>query len=176
MHELKAALLDALGLKDLPRTGWVRAGVEGPESVAAHSWGLSLLVLTFLPAHLDRDRALAYATVHDLGEVFAGDITPHDGLSKAEKVARERAAMDRLSALPAPIRALWDAYEAQADPEARFVRQLDRLDMALQGARYAQRHGLDLREFLQSARKAIHAPELKPLLDLLEADYGSEAR
>ncbi len=35
--ESKDALIEALGLKDVVRAGWVRAGVKQPESVAAHS-------------------------------------------------------------------------------------------------------------------------------------------
>ncbi|NCF97628.1 MAG: HD domain-containing protein, partial [Euryarchaeota archaeon] len=34
-----------LHLKHVLRTGWVRAGVESPESVAAHSWGMSILAM-----------------------------------------------------------------------------------------------------------------------------------
>ena len=68
-------LLEALGLKALPRTGWVRTGVPAPESVAAHSWGVSWLVLVLLPPHLDRHLALAYAVLHDLPDV--SEMIPH---------------------------------------------------------------------------------------------------
>ena len=53
---LRARLLEALSLKDLARAGWVRAGVQHPESVAAHSWGVAWLVLALCPAELDRGR------------------------------------------------------------------------------------------------------------------------
>jgi len=160
-------LLEIQGLKALLRTGWVREGVPDPESVAAHSWGVAWLTLALLPAHLDLARALTYAVLHDLPEVRAGDVTPHDPLSRAEKAAAERDAMAGLSAeLPrgAALRASWEAYEAQADPEARFVRQLDRLDMALQAIWYTEAHGLPLGEFLDSAHGAITDPDLIALI------------
>ena len=42
-------ILEWLHLKNVARAGWVRAGVESPESVAAHSWGMSLLALHLCP-------------------------------------------------------------------------------------------------------------------------------
>lgn len=162
----RQALLDALALKDVARAGWVRAGHPDPESVAAHSWGVAWLALALLPPGLDRGRALAYAVIHDLAEAWTGDVTPHDGIPTAEKHASERAAMvalcDRL-ARP-DLLALWDAYEAQADEESRFVRQLDRLDMALQASRYAAQTGLDPADFLRSAHAGIDDPGLTRLM------------
>jgi putative hydrolase of HD superfamily len=62
------------------------------------------------------------------------------------------------------LAALWRAYEAQADEESRFVRQLDRLDMGLQALRYEQTTSLDFNEFLDSAREVLRDPELVALL------------
>ena len=49
----------AYKLKSLSRQGWVRAGVTDPESVAAHSWGIALLVIHLAPPDLDILKALA---------------------------------------------------------------------------------------------------------------------
>ena len=167
---LVEGLIEALALKDLPRAGWVRRGLEQPESVAAHSWGVAWLTVALLPPDLDLGKALAYAVLHDLAEVRVGDLTPHDGVSADDKAHREARAMRELCTnLPAQLVERWLAYERQADPEARFVRQLDRLDMALQAAAYAQRTGMDLTEFFRSARKAVHTPGLLTLLDAIEA-------
>ncbi len=162
-------LIETLGLKRLPRSGWVRAGVSEPESVAAHSWGVSWLVLVFLPPELDRARALTYAVLHDLPEVRVGDLTPHDGIAPLEKARREHQAMASLCASVPGGGALllaWEAYERQADPEARFVKQLDRVDMALQAVFYG-REGTVVDEFLASARAAVSDPRLITLVDLL---------
>jgi putative hydrolases of HD superfamily len=170
---VKEALVEALGLKALPRAGWLRERVPAPESVAAHSWGVSWLVLVLLPPHLDRRRALTYAVLHDLPEVRAGDRTPHDGVSHAEKSRAEHAAMVGLCAgLPngGELLSTWEAYEAQGDEEARFVRQLDRLDMALQAVRYAREGTTGLAEFLDSAEAGLTDPVLLALLRDLRAD------
>ena len=171
MNEL---LLEVLGLKALDRAGWDRVDVPRPESVAGHSWGVSWLVLVFLPEELDRERALAYAVLHDLPEVRVGDLTPADGVPAAEKAEREHRAM---SALCAPLArgpellALWERYEAQADPESRFVRQLDRLDMALQAAAYAQ-DGQPTLEFFDSADRFITEPILREVLERLRDRFS----
>lgn len=164
-------LLETLGLKDLDRAGWVRRGVEGPESVAAHSWGVGWLVLVLLPPDLHRERALAYAVLHDLAEVRVGDLMPSDGVSRDEKHRREREAIGQLLAARPDLSDLWEAYESQADPESRFVRQLDRLDMALQARRYADRGTPNLEEFLDSAATVVEDPALVAILDALRADW-----
>lgn len=158
------ALVELTELKALPRSGWVRRGVPSPESVAAHSWGVAALTLLLLPAELDRERALAFAVLHDLPEVRVGDLTPADAV--ADKAARELAAMTAMAAsLPRgdEILELYRAYERQDSPEARFVRQVDRLDMALQAVAYA-RDGHDLSEFLASAAQVIRHPDLVAVL------------
>jgi len=161
------ALLEGYRLKHVDRAGWLRVGVAPAESVAAHSWGVSLLVLWFLPPDLDRQRALTYATLHDLAEARVGDITPHDGVPRAEKHRAESAAIDLLLAERPELAAAWRAYERQGDPEARFVRQLDRLDMALQAVAYHQAHGAEVREFVDSAASAIEHDALVAVLRAL---------
>lgn len=166
MRELRDRLIEILELKELPRAGWLRAGVAAPESVAAHSWGVAWLVLALCPAGLDRGRALAMAVVHDLAEVRVGDLTPHDGVDRAEKAAREaRALVELVAPLPAGdgLATLWREFERGATAEARFVLACDRLDMALQAARYAARDGVDTAEFVESALAVLEAPELRAL-------------
>lgn len=157
---LKARLLEVLQLKDVPREGWRRVGVAKPESVAAHSWGVAWLVLLLCPSELDRERAMAMALVHDLAEARVGDITPHDGVTAEDKSRREREALVELLG-PLPHRddliALWEAYEAGADPEAQLVKACDKLDMALQAQRYAA-EGVDTAEFIASALKRLDLP------------------
>ena len=158
-------LLTALRLKHVPREGWKLRGLSDVESVAAHSWGVAWLVLLYLPDNLCLERALRYAVIHDLAESTVGDITPHDGISREEKHLREEHALRELFAqLNRPdLLQSWLDYEAQADPEAQFVRQLDRLDMGLQAIQYAERE-LNPTEFIASALDAIHTPRLQALL------------
>lgn len=165
---LRAALLEALALKELPRSGWLRVGVPAPESVAAHSWGVALLALALCPPRLDRARAVAMAVLHDLAEVRVGDLTPHDGVAPADKQRRERSALGAMvQPLPAgdELAALWEEFEAGSSPEARLVRACDKLDMALQAARYSEDRGVDTREFIASALEQIDDPTLRALIE-----------
>lgn len=165
-RDLHATLLAAMALKHLPRAGWVRVGVQSPESVAAHSWGVAWLALVLSPADLDRGRVLAIATIHDLAEVHVGDITPHCGVDPADKAAREAAAMAALlSGLPNgdELKALWEEYEHGSSREGRFVKALDKLDMALMATVYANGQNVDTAEFITSALSRLDDPLLKAL-------------
>jgi len=144
----------AFGLKSLPRAGWIRKGIENPESVAAHSWGLAMLCLEFGPRiqpPLNIERVLALALIHDLPEVIVGDITPHDGVSKVQKQEREH--QGALQLLNPTMLDVWLEYNTNVSPEAKFVHAMDKIDMAVQAVIY-QNH-TDTTEFIQSAWKRI---------------------
>ena len=133
-----AAVIELLGkLKDLKRSGWVMKKVSAPESVADHSWGVALLAVLLTPEGLDGHKCLQLAIVHDLQESIVGDITPADGIGREEKSRRERAAVGLLAEkLNFPeLKALFEEFEALETPEARFVKDMDRIEAVLQ-ARY----------------------------------------
>jgi putative hydrolases of HD superfamily len=161
----RAALLrEAMGLKAVDRAGWLRVGVGAPESVAAHAWGVALLALATCPPELDLPAVLRMALVHDLPEVRVGDLTPHDGVPREEKRRREAEAAAALLAPWPELLAAWEEYDRGASPEARFVHQLDRLDLGLQARRYAA-EGHAVEELLESARRGVQDPALRALLD-----------
>ena len=144
------ALLDAYALKDERRTGWQLRGVDAPESVAAHTWGVAYLVFalgdrfrTDLPGlDLDLDRALRLAVVHDVAEAETGDVATRadstaDAPAPDAKEAAEREAMaDLAGPLPDRLRDAWEAYEARESPEAVLVKECDLLDVCLQAVLY----------------------------------------
>jgi putative hydrolase of HD superfamily len=164
-------------LKQLYRQGWLRRGIaeQRCESVAEHALGVAMLALFVLDAYplgLDRDKVLRLALLHDLGEVYAGDLMPSDLVSTEEKHQREAEAVARVvGKLPngAEHMALWHEYEAGQSREARFVRQVDRLEMGLQAAVYERQEGVDLSEFYESVREALSISELRAILSELEA-------
>ena len=154
MAELKA-LQHQFQLKSLPRAGWQRVdGISNVESVASHCWGMSLLAIRYLPEGLCLKKTLRIITVHDLPEVIAGDITPHDGVGAEEKRVLEESAAQQL--LSATDYASWLDYAEQSSPEAQFVKILDKVDMAIQASIYDK--GLNCAEFLESARRYFHHP------------------
>ena len=159
----RQSLIDGLGLKSVARTGWLRVGIEDVESVAAHSWGMAFIASQICPDEIDRAKVIEMCIVHDLAEVVTGDITPHDGVSTAEKSRLERAAFEQLS-LADNTEQLFDEYEQQVTLEARFVRFVDRLDMALQASVYEAK-GADLSEFKESVKDLAHDHGFSHLLE-----------
>ena len=143
------ALVEAYALKDETRTGWQLREIEAPESVAAHTWGVALLVARFCPPELDRERALTLAIVHDVAEAETGDIATRaeagaQSVDADEKERREREAMaGPLAALGEEIHEAWEAYEARDTPEARFVKDMDVLDTCLQALVYERQRRYD---------------------------------
>jgi putative hydrolase of HD superfamily len=148
-------LLRAARLKDLPRTGWLLRGVGRPESVAAHGYGTTLatlLLLDLVDAPLDRERALALAVLHDLPEAALGDVpTPAARhLPPGAKAAAEASLLDEMTAgtpVAASWRALWAEFDAGVTPEARLVRDADKLDLFLQALLYERAGNRDVGEF-----------------------------
>lgn len=151
-----------LQLKELRRAGWARVGHPGAESVADHSWSVAMLALLHCPPELDREKLLIMALLHDLAEIVVGDITPHDGVSKADKHACEAAAMADLLAERPDLLAIWHEAEARQSPEALLLKRLDRTDMGLQAERYVQTGHISSEaaaEFSRSAGSLVDIPQ-----------------
>lgn len=171
------AFYQILQLKQLYRQGWLQHGLEAArcESVADHTFGVAVLALLLADeafSGLDKARVLSMALLHELGEIYAGDLTPQDGISRAEKQERERRGVERaLEGLPVgpAYLALWEEYAKGASAEAQFVRQVDRLEMALQASAYAASGAIDPTDFYRSAGRALTLDVLKQALPSLDA-------
>ena len=164
--KIRNTLLECLALKDLPRAGWVNAGVENPESVAAHSWGVAWLAAVLCPKGVDRGVATTIAVIHDVAEVRVGDITPEDGVDADEKSRVEHEATAQiLAALDGDesLLELWLDYEGERTPEGRFVKACDKLDMALQASVYSETQGIELGQFIDSALDRLEDDVLRRL-------------
>ena len=164
-------------LKQLYRQGWLRRGVppERCESVAEHCFAMAMLGWWIADAHfpqLDRDKILRMTLAHELGEIYTGDIIPADQIPVEEKHRQEREGLLRVvGKLPngEQYLALWEEFEAGQTPEVRFVKQIDRLEMALQAAVYQQQGFGDMREFFISAGETVTDPALREILQALIA-------
>jgi putative hydrolase of HD superfamily len=163
-------------LKQLYRQGWLLRGVpiERCESVAEHSFGVALLSLfladTYFP-QFDKAKIVSMALIHDFGEIYAGDFTPSDNVQPTEKQDLERQSVVKVLqklANGSTYIALWEEFESGESPEARFVRQIDRLEMGLQASVYSRQNLVDPSGFFISAMRALQEPQLQSILKDLE--------
>lgn len=139
-------------LKRIPRTGWVNNHVKDPESVADHSMRTAFLALTLCPPEVDRSKAVMMALIHDLAESNVGDITPLDGVTLEDKYARENAAWTQISESLGneELQNMWKEMEEGKTNEAKFVYQLDKLEMLIQAEEYENlQPELDLSQFFK---------------------------
>ena len=162
-------------LKQLFREGWLQRNISEAdcETVAEHTFGNAMLCLMLLPRHpeLDALRVLRLALLHDLGEVYVGDITPSDNVPKAEKQKLEHAAMKKiLDKLPEGQALMddWLAYEAQDTPEAQFVKQIDRLEFAMQASIYKHQGKVDPTGFYDVVEQQLTSEALREEMRVLK--------
>lgn len=170
-------------LKNLFRRGWLQAGIpaESCESVAEHSFGVATLCILLLPEfapQLDVERVVIMALLHDVGEVYAGDITPQDGLDEHVKLVAEMESVTSiLNNLPVGQEYLqiWNEFEVGETPEAQFVHQMDRLEMGLQARVYTEQGYRDLEHFYHSAIQGISDKVLRNLVgDVIPVDSDAD--
>ncbi|HII15582.1 MAG TPA: HD domain-containing protein [Nanoarchaeota archaeon] len=172
-HPIVQFYFEFVHLKQLYRQGWRLRGVpeDKCESVADHSFGTGVLAYVvaneYFPS-LDASKVLLLATFHDLCEAHGGDPTPHDNIPPEVKSAKESAAIKKLfRSLPQGQKyvQIWEEYEEQKTPEARFVKEIDRLEMALQAAVYEKQGREDLEEFFPWVQQRVSSPKVKEILE-----------
>ena len=137
-------------LKRTPRTGWVRSHVNHPESIADHSMRTAFLALTLCPPEVNKDKAVKMALIHDVAESIVSDITPFDGVTLEDKYQREDRAWTEIcgSLNNDEMQVMWREMEAGETPEAKFVKELDKIEMLIQAEEYENlQEGLNLDQF-----------------------------
>ena len=177
-HPMIEIFFEYAQLKNLYRQGWLKIGISelDCETVADHSFGVALLGYTIAEEYrpdLDSAKVMKLGLFHEMGEIYAGDITPKDGVSIDDKTQKEFQGVQQVfSRLPNAAKYLdiWSDFEYQKSPEAKFVKQIDRLEMALQANLYERMNYNGLDEFFPYVQERINSPELKPIFeDILKA-------
>jgi len=130
-------------LKTTKRTGWIYRGIRDPESIADHMYRMAAMALIAVDIPgINRDKCIKMAIVHDIAEAIVGDIAPSDGVPKEEKSRRERQALDEMCGILGgglradEIHQLWNDYEENSSPEAKIVKDFDKVEMILQALEY----------------------------------------
>ena len=157
-------------LKRTPRAGWVDVGIYQPESVADHTFRTAVLCMLYADMEtLDPLKLLRMALIHDLPEALIGDLMPSQ--KSAETKEQEETAINQiLNLIPKRQKEIyltvWNEYQEGKTREAQAVRQLEKIEMALQAKEYekAGSASKSLERFIKSAEEATVWPELKRLL------------
>ena len=157
-------------LKRTPRTGWVEVGVYQPESVADHTFRTAFLCMLYADMeNLDSLKMLRMALIHDLPEAVTGDLMPSQ--KTAETKENEKTAIHKILCLLPETQmenylAVWNEYEEGNTKEAKAVRQLEKIELALQAKEYNNLGSAkkSLERFIKTAKEATAWPELKRLL------------
>jgi putative hydrolases of HD superfamily len=167
--------------------------------VALLAWGCALQRRAEGVA-IDPERVLMLAILHDLAEAKTGDVPPYDpaAVPDAHEPAARRAFLETrhrrdpdrdaakrreedaavrqlLDTLPVATRSaleeVWDDLRQGTSNEARFVKQVDRLETFLQSRRYLRADStLPMASFHQEVFEAIDDPLLSAIREAAIAD------
>ncbi len=122
-------------LKDTPRH--CTTTNRRTESVAEHSWRISLMALLLRHEFpdLDIDKVVSMCIIHDLGECFTGDI-PTFIKTDNDREVEDSLLNNWVQSLPEEISRyiseLYKEMDAQETKEARLYKALDKLEALIQ--------------------------------------------
>ena len=180
--------LKALELKDIERTGWKVRKVSRPESVADHSFFLALLCSLYADQEkLNAQKCIELALAHDLHETVCGDICSREfeheqELTNREKEECERKAINGFSGLmperqKQKFKSLALEYTEQRTPEAKFVRDMDLVEMCLQALFYEKNGRIegDNSDFFRKTERELSTKTGKRLFSEIKAEFNGLA-
>jgi len=169
MKDFLQFLIETSTLKKTPRTGFVWLEIKNPETIGQHIFRVAIMnwvLAEKVEPKLNIKKIIQISLVHDLCEVYAGDMTPYWGLlpedkekrkevlkrwirlpkkekekRDKEKFQKEKKALLKLTQGLDPkqkteIINCWLEYEKLISPEGRFVRQGDKVETLLQAIEY----------------------------------------
>jgi len=160
-----STLIELQRLKRLDRTGWTLRGLaNGTESVAAHSFGVSVTAMLLADrcvaqgVTVDVEKLLRIALLHDWAETRVGDMPRTATLyfgSEARKHAETAAFADIVNPVDAAgsYANLYDDYERRQSLEARLVKAADVLDLLIQVLALERAGARGLDEFWEVAER-----------------------
>ena len=135
VKKLLEILHTAEKLKDVTRHAYTSGGRH--ESVAEHSWRIALMAFLLKDEFptLDMDKVIRMCLIHDLGEIFTGDIPTF--LKTGADAETEDDLLDRwVSSIPSPVREemqdLYAEMNALESTEAKLYKALDKLEAIIQ--------------------------------------------
>ena len=159
-------LFEAMMLKRTPRSGYAFLG-HGRESVAEHSFGVSVLAFTLaqMNGRADLGRTLKLALFHDLAEARTGDLNyMNKRYASMDEDRAMRDAAEGLSFGPELLE-LWAEWRSCQSLEARLAADADQLDMVLELRRLETLGSQQARDWLFYAQKRLKTDEGRQLFE-----------
>ncbi len=107
------------------------------ESVAEHSWRLTLMAMFMQDEYPDIDmlKLLKMCVIHDIGECFTGDV-PSFEKTDAHREAEDKMLKEWVASLPAPydkeFAELYAEMEQKQTQEAKLYKALDNMEAVVQ--------------------------------------------
>ncbi len=163
-------ILEADKEKFIGRQTYLSDG-ERKENDAEHAWHLALMTILlseYANEEIDVLKTVTMVLIHDVVEIDAGDTYAYDEVGKQTQRAREEAAAQRLFGLlpedqGEKLRLLWEEFEAQETPEAKFARTMDNLqpmmlNAASDGKAWVE-HDVHLSQILNRNRRTAEGSE-----------------
>lgn len=140
-------------LKNVIRTGWKDWNVKAErlESVAEHIYGVQMLALAMNSEfHYDINimKVLYMLAVHELEEIYIGDLTLFQISSSQKKLLGHEAVSKVLGSLikKEEIQEIIEEFDARITKEAKFAYHCDKLECDLQSKIYDERNLVDLND------------------------------
>ncbi|GAA1513275.1 HD domain-containing protein [Sphaerisporangium rubeum] len=142
-------------LKRFKRTGWSTVGVPLPESIADHSFRVSVIASVIAALEgADPQRASFLALWHDSQETRTTDI-PHLTKRYVAVQTNLNVTADQVRPLPASVAETISAavaeYEAGETLEARCARDADKLECLLQAREYEEQGHANVQSWIDSS-------------------------
>jgi putative hydrolase of HD superfamily len=158
-------------LKHIYRKGWLLRGVpkELCESVAEHSYGVAILAMIIGSKDYDDlnfKKLIEMALIHDIGEIYTGDVTPDDGIDPIKKLKNEKDAIKKTFSkldFGKEFIEILEEYQRNITIEAKLIHQIDKLEMVLQASVYQRMGYSNLEEFFSSVENLLTDPEIKEI-------------
>ncbi|HYV33397.1 MAG TPA: HD domain-containing protein [Candidatus Limnocylindria bacterium] len=168
LNNILSFLHQAEKLKSVLRHSWLSSGRR--ESTAEHTWRMALMAMVLrdgLKKKPNLEKTLKMVLVHDLVEVYAGDI-PAFKKDKSQKRKLELLAIVKITKNLPPkpkqeITSLWNEYGERRTLEAKFAKALDRLEVLMQHAE-ADIRFLNKTEFKFNLLHGVAECEFDPFL------------
>ena len=157
-------------LKRFPRNGWLRAGIENPESIADHSFRTAMIAWALSEfERADSSRAVKMALLHDIEESRTGDL---DMVMKRYHLndKKSKAYSDILKNSPYNREAHELVLElfAQKTLESQIVKDADKIELFLQAFEYEVSGFKEAAKWKHSSRTGLKLKSSKDLIKQLE--------